>query len=73
MIITVQIKSDGVNNLTYPVCEKAQLFAKIAGTATLADSAIRHIHSLGYTVRQISGVSDNLVNHPALKDILAGD
>jgi len=34
----------------YPVCEKAMLFADIAGTKTLTKPVLRKIKDLGYTV-----------------------
>jgi hypothetical protein len=36
--------------VVYPVCDKAKLFASIAGTKTLTDTALRYIKKLGYTV-----------------------
>jgi hypothetical protein len=34
----------------YPLCEKAQLFADIAGTKTLTLHAIKKIEALGYSI-----------------------
>ncbi|CAB4159296.1 hypothetical protein UFOVP713_72 [uncultured Caudovirales phage] len=34
----------------YPVCEKAKLFAAIAGTKTLTRPVLNKIKDLGYTV-----------------------
>lgn len=34
--------------IIYPVCEKAQLFAQIAGTTSLTRSVIQKICKLGY-------------------------
>jgi hypothetical protein len=34
----------------YPVCERSQIFAKIAGTVTLTKETIKHIKSLDYAV-----------------------
>ena len=34
----------------YPLCEKAQLFADIAGTKTLTLQAIKKIEALGYSI-----------------------
>jgi hypothetical protein len=35
----------------YPVCEKARLFADIAGTKTLTLETIKKIEALGYSVK----------------------
>ena len=35
----------------YPICEKAQLFADIAGTKTLTLQAIKKIEALGYSIK----------------------
>lgn len=37
-----------------PECDKARLFANIAGTKTLTDDAIEQIKALGYTVRVVA-------------------
>ena len=34
----------------YPLCEKAQLFADIAGTKTLTVQVIKKIEALGYSI-----------------------
>lgn len=34
----------------YPACDRAQKFARIAGTKTLTNEAIEAIKALGYTV-----------------------
>ncbi len=34
----------------YPLCEKAQLFADIAGTKTLTLQVIKKIEALGYSI-----------------------
>ena len=51
MEIIVTIKSVYGNSLVYPICQKAMLFADIAGTATLTDDTIRSIKTLGYRVK----------------------
>ena len=35
----------------YPLCEKAQLFADIAGTKTLTVEVIKKIEALGYSIK----------------------
>ena len=37
----------------YPVCEKAILFAAIAGTKTLTHDAIRQIKAIGFNVTTV--------------------
>ena len=41
------------NETVYPVCEKAKLFAKIAGTKTLCPTALSSIKALGYEIEVI--------------------
>ncbi len=50
MQITVAIKNVYGNNLAYPVCEKAKLFAQLGGARTLTKSSLDKIESLGYVV-----------------------
>lgn len=50
MTITVQIKNVYGNETIYPVCEKARLFAALAGTKTLTLVAIAQIKLLGYAI-----------------------
>jgi hypothetical protein len=54
MEIDVTLKDCYGVSKVYPVCEKAKLFAKIAGTKTLTVDAIENIKLLGYTVRVAS-------------------
>lgn len=46
--ITVQVKNVYGEDKVYPVCEKAKLFAEIAGTKTLTESTLKKIKQLGY-------------------------
>jgi hypothetical protein len=48
--IVVRIKTVYGVDKVYPVCEKAQLFADIAGTTTLRPSDLKAIQALGYGV-----------------------
>jgi len=48
MKIFVEIKNTYGNELVYPVCEKAQAFARIAGTKTLSQKTLEEIKNLGY-------------------------
>jgi N-glycosylase/DNA lyase len=50
MKIVVQIKHVYGNELIYPVCEQARLFADIAGTKTLSKTIVAQIKRLGYAV-----------------------
>jgi hypothetical protein len=48
--IQVQIRDVYGRQTAYPVCEKAKLFAKLAGTATLTHDARQIIRALGYNI-----------------------
>ena len=50
MTITIQIKNVYGNETIYPVCEKAKIFAALAGTKTLTLVAIAQIKLLGYAI-----------------------
>ena len=49
-IIQVRIKDVYGRQTAYPVCDKAKLFAKLAGTATLTHDARQIILALGYNI-----------------------
>lgn len=49
--ITIRIRQVYGNTTIYPVCDRAQLFAKIAGTKTLTKQALLDITTLGYIIR----------------------
>jgi len=51
MFITVTIKSIYGSQAIYPACERALVFASIAGTRTLTPQVIKQIKALGYEVR----------------------
>jgi hypothetical protein len=51
--IKVYIREVYGNTLIYPACDKAKLFAKIAGTKTLLPNVLESIKALGYTVTTI--------------------
>ncbi len=48
--ITVDIRNVYGAELVYPVCDKAKLMAKLAGTKTLTRETLAIIQSLGYAV-----------------------
>lgn len=58
MSIKVQVRSVYGNEVIYPICEKAKLFARLAGTKTLTWQAVQTIKALGYTV----AVEQNVVS-----------
>lgn len=51
MFIEIRIQNVYGNDLIYPVCDKAKVFASMLGTKTLTRSAIDHIKRLGYEIR----------------------
>ncbi len=48
MKIQIEMKEDYGETKVYPVCEKAKLFARIAGTKTLTRPVLEDIERLGY-------------------------
>jgi len=50
MKITVIIKNVYGNEVVYPVCEQAKLFARLAGTKTLTLESLSLITALGYEI-----------------------
>ena len=50
MNITVEIRDVYGQPKVYPVCDKAQMFAQIAGTTTLLPQDIQRIQILGFEV-----------------------
>ena len=46
--LQVRIANNYGNNVIYPVCDKAKVFAEIAGSKTLTEAICRKIKSLGY-------------------------
>lgn len=50
MKITIRIDKNYGIETAYPVCESAQLFARIAGTKTLTRNTLRDIDALGYEI-----------------------
>jgi hypothetical protein len=56
MTIQVQVKNVYGNEMIYPICEQAKLFAKLANTKTLTRQSIELIKALGYAVHNIQDV-----------------
>jgi hypothetical protein len=50
-VIKVEVKDVYGTLKYYPLCEKAQLFADIAGTKTLTVETIKKIEALGYSIK----------------------
>lgn len=48
--IKVSIRDIYGRQSAYPVCDKAKLFAKLAGTTTLTHNTLELIKQLGYTI-----------------------
>lgn len=52
--IQVTIKTVYGNDLVYPICNQAKMFAQLANTTTLTHRTIGMIKSLGYTVEVLN-------------------
>ena len=50
--IYVEKKNIYGNELIYPVCKQAKLFALLSGQKTLSDVTIRQVKQLGYSVKE---------------------
>jgi hypothetical protein len=50
MKITIRCEKNYGVEVFYPACERAQLFARIAGTKTLTSHTLRDIDLLGYEI-----------------------
>lgn len=51
MQIMIEIREHYGKRRAYPVCEDAEAFARIAGTATLTKAVLEEIRSLGYDIQ----------------------
>ena len=51
--ITIEIKSQYGQTVAHPICCKAKLFAKIAGTKTLTLETLKTVKALGYEIDQV--------------------
>ena len=52
MSITIQTRNVFGSEAHYPICDKAQSFAEIAGTRTLTVQTLKLIQMLGYDIVQ---------------------
>ncbi len=50
MQIKIRIANNYGIETAYPVCDKAILFARIAGTKTLTRDTLKHVEALGYQI-----------------------
>ena len=50
--IYVERKNVYGNELIYPVCKQAKLFALLSGKETLSDITIHQVKQLGYSVKE---------------------
>jgi len=48
--ITVRVRNVYGNKTVYPVCDKAQIFAQLAGHSTLTRATLDGIRRLGYLI-----------------------
>ena len=53
MTIQIKIKNVYGNELIYPVCTKAKLFASLANTKTFTQRALVDIIALGYSLEKV--------------------
>ena len=51
---TIYVERNNVygNELIYPVCKQAKLFALLSGKETISDITIHQVKQLGYSVRE---------------------
>ena len=54
MKIIIKLDKNYGSWVVYPVCQKAQLFAALAGTKTLKKHTLKQIQALGYDI-EVSG------------------
>ena len=52
--VTVQIKNVYGNELIYPICDTAKLFAGFTGKKTLSHADINRIKALGYEIKNVA-------------------
>lgn len=54
--ITIQIRNVYGKLKAYPVCNRAEAFARIAGSKTLTLSTLCEIRNMGYDIKQESSI-----------------
>jgi hypothetical protein len=52
-VVLVRVTDVYGKRVIYPVCEKAKVFASIAGTKTLTEVTLRCIRKLGYEIHPV--------------------
>lgn len=52
-VVHVRVMDVYGKRVVYPVCDKAKVFASIAGTKTLTDSTLMYIKKLGYRLHVV--------------------
>ena len=52
-VVHVRVTDVYGKRVVYPVCERAKVFASIAGTKTLTEVTLRCIQKLGYTLHAV--------------------
>lgn len=67
MDMNIKVSAKNVYGVTkvYPECEKAKLFAKIAGTTILTDQTLKLIGKLGYGMTLVLKNDINLEQYDA--------
>jgi hypothetical protein len=58
--ISVKVKDQYGVRVIHPLCERAKLFARLAGTKTLTHHALATIEALGYTIHVEQPVIETL-------------
>jgi len=67
MEILIEIKNVYGNTVTYPVCDKAKLFAALAKTSQLTHNTLCLIERLGFTIK----VKEQTYNQQVLTKMLS--
>ena len=67
MEIIVEVRDVYGKPLVYPVCRRAEMFAKIAESKTLTPRVLLAVEMLGFEIREFG----NIANSPRLKEALA--
>ena len=52
--LLVQVKNNYGSEVIYPMCNNSRLIAKLAGTKTITDDAVKILKLLGYSFNQVS-------------------